>query len=110
VYWIFYAGQFLLCGTGMALGAVAAVDGLRRREEYHVRNAQDAYMAGYWLAYGQAWKEGFQEGSQQTTVACRELAMTTADMIGLPPHQMADYADIVSQWDSVLRDQTQFST
>lgn len=98
MYALFYAGYLLFGGIGwLATGAVG-LDVLRRREERHIQQMQEANVAGYWTGYGQAWPVAYRQGEEAMLQICQALASESIDMVEVDPGTQAAFNQLVASW------------
>lgn len=86
-------------GIGAILALVGGADVVRKREEMHKVQMAEANVAGYWEGFGYAWPRAFRQGELQMLGVTQELAVTTAEMVGLDPTTQQQFSEIVyEQW------------
>ena len=88
----------LFGGIGTILGAVVAIDALRRHEENHVSQLGVAEISGYWNGFGQAWPMAYRNGEEHMLGVCQALAAESIDMVGVGMETQMEFNQIVETW------------
>lgn len=98
MYALFYGGQILFGGVGYILGAIGAMDVLRRRGEKHAVQLNEAMASGYWSGFGQAWPIAYKNGEEHMLGVCQALALESIDMVQADQLMQHEFNQLVDSW------------
>lgn len=98
MYALFYAGYMLFGGAGYILGAVSAIDALRRHEEKHIAQLGTAELSGFWNGFGQAWPVAYRNGEEHMLGVCQALAIESMDMVNPGSEMQLEFNQLVDSW------------